>query len=810
MECRDFNINARTLILNTHEQPEWLFGPVNPVLTCLTVNLSACVIMTPRRSAKCSPPTSHVFVLTVFLCALATSCLCDGETDFDPEDGLQPNVSYVAKLREFIGNAMDNASPRLAQKVLRADLSVDCSIGLFKLVRGIRNVDPWAMRLFDASGKYPTGALSTTRVDLGAFDECVETVVHDEYGHETLRAQYCNLLVYAGNKTDLDDHITEAVKFAHPRVAKFRDHVYEQRVPILRLGICLLDACSERELNSLLKAVLPGFLDVSISNCVTSIPPDITRTQIIILSCLGAVALMVVLGTAADVCCSSRKKEGAPKSALLSVLTAFSVVSNTRMMLQIARDKSSESYSMKFLHGIRFLSMVWVIVGHSYGAPADVWSRMVNVIIYVEQWQNIFTAAGYMSVDCFFFLSGFLLAYVVYKQKRTGVVLFLFATIRRFVRTMVPVFFLIMCLYLMPLITSGPDAKTYFNKVYTEFNRQWLTVLLQVQNYDFDVDASAPVLGHLWYLSLDFQYFLVSLPVLLILKNRRRLAVAVFVVLSLISCSVATWQVAGNDMTPFIVPVTESLTTLLKTIYRYYFYPFYHAVCYFAGCITFFFVAELRHNKISKVFQTAAWCVAIACGLCCIFMKVPWYQTKNPTTDSAKLSMAFFDRILWSLCLAWITFACATRRGGFVNTFLSWSAFTPLSRLTFGVYIIHLPFLQLWVHISRERVFFSHFFVVSFFFNILVWSYLLSYLLFIFCEAPTGRLDKLIFEPRRVPADKEEASELPKVNGAQEKLSCVITSIADAKFAVPVQNGNSEKTSKEKFHYENGSVSCHL
>ncbi|KAH7979353.1 hypothetical protein HPB49_009129 [Dermacentor silvarum] len=505
-------------------------GYPSPLLTGVAEKLlEKCAKLSPvkqpdggrSRSAKCSSTTSAFFVLTVFLCALATSCLCDGETDSDLTTAatVQPNVSYVAKLREFIGNAMDGASPRLARKVLEADLSVDCSIGLFKLVRGIRNLDPWAMRLFDASGKYPTGALSTTRVDLGAFDECVETVVHDDYGRETARAQYCNLMAYAGNKTDLDDHITEAVKFSHPRVPKFREHVYEQRVPILRLGICVLDACSERELNSLLKAVLPRIVDVTITNCVTSIPPEITKTQRIILACLGALTLLIALGTAVDLCCSSSKEKGAAKNILLSVVTSFSVVSNTRMMLNIPTDKTSDSYSMKFLHGIRFWSIVWVLVGHSYGAPSDVWSRMVNVIIYAEKWQNVITTVGFMSVDCFFFLSGFLLAYVVCKQKRTGIVLFLFATIRRLIRTMAPVFFLIMVLHLMPLITSGPDAKSYFDKVHTEFQRQWLLILLQVQNYDFDVNANSPVFGHLWYLSLDFQFFLVSLPVLLLLKS---------------------------------------------------------------------------------------------------------------------------------------------------------------------------------------------------------------------------------------------------------------------------------------------------
>uniref|UniRef100_V5IDK1 Uncharacterized protein n=2 Tax=Ixodes ricinus TaxID=34613 RepID=V5IDK1_IXORI len=52
-------------------------------------------------------------------------------------------------------------------------------------------------------------------------------------------------------------------------------------------------------------------------------------------------------------------------------------------------------------------------------------------------------------------------------------------------------------------------------------------------------------------------------------------------------------------------------------------------------------------------------------------------------------------------------------------------------------------------HIARERIFFSHFTLVSQCFSVLVWSYLLSYLMFIACEAPTGHLEKLIFMRER-------------------------------------------------------------
>ncbi|KAK8759178.1 hypothetical protein V5799_003193 [Amblyomma americanum] len=688
----------------------------------------------------------------------------------------------MEKIKHWISQKIDASSPALTRKLLRADVSPQCSIGLLKLVRGIRNLEPWALRLFDASGKYPTGALQATKADLGAFDECIETVVREYDGHVTARGQYCNLLYFATDDTDVQRYILPAMAMSHPRVNVFRNHLFSAKIPSLRLGICVLNYCTEQELQALINAVVPRQVRLRVENCVDGDFPSLSRTQVFITSFLGTITFTIVLGTLTDAFTSRTTKTASKErskctTGLVETLKSFSVISNTRMLLSIAKDKGSDSHRYRFLHGIRFLSITWVVVGHCYGSPSDTWSRVVNNIIFADRWYTMIVPAGFIGVDTFFFLSGFLLAYAVAKQKQTGPILFAVAVVRRYVRTMVPPFFLIMCMCMLPAITSGPDAKAYFDNFYYEVKKHWKSLLLQVNNYNHEDNGSGklPILPHFWYLSLDFQFFLITLIILLVLKSKPRFTIAIFAFLTLVGSAVGTWQVAGNDMPPFIVVIDESVANFFRTMYHYYFYPPYHAACYFAGPITFLLLERFRKSRISASAQAAGWCIAIVCGLCCIFMKLGWYSTKYPTTEFGKLSTAFFDRILWSIFMAWVTLACASGRGGFLCTFLSWGAFAPMARLAFGVYLVHLPFIQLVLHISRERMFLSHFIVASFCFSTLVWSYIVSYFLFIFCEAPTGKLEKLVFEGlrgakrRKSDEDAGNAMKQHTINGFDEQ-----------------------------------------
>ncbi|KAL1413995.1 hypothetical protein MTO96_007810 [Rhipicephalus appendiculatus] len=476
-----------------------------------------------------------------------------------------PEPSFIDQLKRWIGQRIDESSPALTRKLLTADVSPQCSIGLLKMVRGLRNLEPWALR--------------PTKSDFGAFDECLETEVKDSHGYVAARGQYCNLLYFGGNSSDLKNYIFPAMTVAHPRVgARFLEHALRVAIPFV------------------------------------------------------------------------------------FSFSSYPVGYNIR-----AQKKLSHT---RLLDGVSLCEASSVVII----------ARVINNVIFAEKWTTMIVPAGFIGVDTFFFLS------------------------------------------------------------------------------------------------------------------KPRCTVAIFSLLSIAGCAASTWHVAGNDTPPFIVVVDESVTNFFETMYFYYLYPHYHAACYFTGPIAFILLEGFRKRKISKITQLAGWCIAIACGLCCIFMKIGWYTTKYPTTEFGKLSTTFFDRLLWSIFMVWLTLACASGRGGFLSKFLSWGPFAPLARLAFGVYLIHMPFIQLALHISRERMMLSHFVLASFCFSTLAWSYILSYFLFISCEAPVGKLDKLVFEGlRRKSPKKEVEDKLPtNIEFVTEKQQ-----IADH-LAESNNNNNSETTPDEQ------------
>lgn len=96
---------------------------------------------------------------------------------------------------------------------------------------------------------------------------------------------------------------------------------------------------------------------------------------------------------------------------------------------------------------------------------------------------------------------------------------------------------------------------------------------------------------------------------------------------------------------------------------------------------------------------------------------------------------------------------------------------------------------------------------VSFSFSVLVWSFLLSYFMFIFCEAPTGRLDKLIFEARRATKKKELKDEVPNANDAEEMKSQVVPTLRDSNV---VQNSSGTEVLNGSHNDKARPTSSHL
>lgn len=71
------------------------------------------------------------------------------------------------------------------------------------------------------------------------------------------------------------------------------------------------------------------------------------------------------------------------------------------------------------------------------------------------------------------------------------------------------------------------------------------------------------------------------------------------------------------------------------------------------------------------------------------------------------------SRLTWSVFLCLLVYACVKGYGGPINWFLSWPQWQPLARLTYGIYLVHMPVMLLSLASQRKPAYFSGRVIVS-------------------------------------------------------------------------------------------------
>lgn len=116
-----------------------------------------------------------------------------------------------------------------------------------------------------------------------------------------------------------------------------------------------------------------------------------------------------------------------------------------------------------------------------------------------------------------------------------------------------------------------------------------------------------------------------------------------------------------------------------------------------------------------QVWVSFAWILAISAIFGVIFGNYPLQQVDNQIPLLISASYATFSRLVWSVALSWIIFACVHGYGGPINWFLSLAAWQPLVSMSYSLYIVH-PLVQLVLKSSiRSPAYFNDLNVVSIF-----------------------------------------------------------------------------------------------
>ncbi|XP_018308518.1 nose resistant to fluoxetine protein 6, partial [Mycetomoellerius zeteki] len=280
------------------------------------------------------------------------------------------------------------------------------------------------------------------------------------------------------------------------------------------------------------------------------------------------------------------------KSRIGKVLMCFSVYTNTKIIFNTKLDTEA----IVVIHGIRFLSMVWVIILHSIYFTMEYFDNKVWLLRLSEGIPFQVISNGTVSVDTYFFLSGFLLAYTYLKNKidkerikpidyREKLNEFFVGLIKRYVR-LTPAY--IMMIEIVQLNSVWYDKTSQFyvqERPHETCSKYWWRNVLYIHNL---FGHNTMCLSWSWYLSNDMQFFIIGQALLI-------LSTVYFYVTVVILGIILIGSIILSGYVSYIygfVPTLDEQNRLADVLY---FPPWIRIGPYIIGMITGYII--VRFNK---------------------------------------------------------------------------------------------------------------------------------------------------------------------------------------------------------------------
>nr|CAI5833622.1 unnamed protein product [Callosobruchus analis] len=162
-------------------------------------------------------------------------------------------------------------------------------------------------------------------------------------------------------------------------------------------------------------------------------------------------------------------------------------ITNADKVLQTTEGNREQ---IEVFHGMKTISMMWVIAGHGFVGFTNFPVTNYN---YGIKWQThdlyvFYITSAPLAVDTFFYMSGFLLAYHYFKVKHNSAMVQIKSVpllyIHRYLRITPAVIMLYLSsMYLLPYLGSGPIYKNTCKELTDTCQSNWWSLLLYIQNY---------------------------------------------------------------------------------------------------------------------------------------------------------------------------------------------------------------------------------------------------------------------------------------------------------------------------------------
>ena len=267
--------------------------------------------------------------------------------------------------------------------------------------------EPWALEMLDASGKLPDGVGIGNTYIVGSYEECVRIGTKEDNYQAPFRGKYCkgSIRFHISGGYDEQDMSLGGIL---GRIPGYQDQDNDDDIGSsvagmdndediggsvagavgsswrgITWGLCVPESCTAADVKNHTNTVLSSVStrDVMIytrfydNSCLTidHQPINLDKLDIIYITIISILATIIIISTAVDMwglysdfwLCRTHEKgqldSTENSTQARKVLAAFSLYRNGKKILESGQGGKK---AVTCLHGMRFISMTWVIYGH--------------------------------------------------------------------------------------------------------------------------------------------------------------------------------------------------------------------------------------------------------------------------------------------------------------------------------------------------------------------------------------------------------------------------------------------------------------
>ncbi|XP_065347249.1 nose resistant to fluoxetine protein 6-like [Cloeon dipterum] len=620
--------------------------------------------------------------------------------------------------------------PSILAQILSSPCNNEVLVTLLEASQGTE----WALRMIDATSKFPDGILVGNIDSMGHWDECLQAS-----NTANIEGKYCKVVASYQNPAIFSD-------LEYKRIERFRSPkaVPDGTALNLNFALCLPRSCNTDDFEIVAGQLLPVLgnstqvsAKVNPKECFTldTVTPELDASTITVIVVFALLIALVVASTFLE----HFNKGGMIIKALSLKTTYINLVS--------VREGAFDC-----VNGMKVLSMLWIMMGHRYelGVLSTPTSNRLLALDLTQEPLYMMLGNAFLSVDSFFLIGGFLLAYGFFRDVKRGNKFDAFKFyIYRYIRLTVPMsVMVIFYVTILRFMGAGPAwYPTIGSRFIQSCETHWWAAVFYVNNY---IGPMTQCVEQTWYTSVDMQLAWLSPLLLLPMHYAPKAGKQLAFLVVLLSCAIPAVLTYLNNYPWSVNLINADYYDVLAYTFEVYLATHSRASPYIWGIILGYIMAN-NPQKIYLNWKTVAlgWLLSAGTSVTVLFSLSITYQYDYVYEPIGATFYGGLHRLAWAIGLSWIIFACTKGIGGPVNAILSWRIFSILSPLIYGVYLVHFMIIGVQVGAKKQPDYASHYDVIHNFLGDIPFSFTGGCAIYFLVEAPLMVFLKAVFKKQR-------------------------------------------------------------